>query len=101
MNLGRTIHVPAIALPGPLSEQPLPLGAVFLLSYQPGLSAPELKSIGAAEASARVYVTALNALAHADRGLTAVLRIVQHAPCFTLASAGLPETCAVIRAALD
>jgi hypothetical protein len=100
IHLGRTIHVPVQALPSQTIPQPLPLGGVFLLSYRPHLAAPALRAIGHAEASARLYVTALNALAHANKGLDAVVRIVENAPCFAVSSGGLQETCNLIRATL-
>ena len=74
-----------------------PIGAVFILRHRPGLKVPDLRELGPAEASARLYVTALNVLAHANHGLDAVVRVVEHAPCFALDSADLSSTCALIR----
>jgi hypothetical protein len=101
MHLGRTIHVPVGSLPGAAILEPAPLGAVFLLKRDRGLSAPEARAIGPAEAGARLYANALNALAHANHGLDAVARIAESVPCFTVSSAGLPATCSLIRAALE
>jgi hypothetical protein len=101
MPLGRTIHIPACSLPGAAVSEPRPLGAVFLLKYQPNLTAPEVRAIGPAEAGARLYTSALNALAHADHGLDAVARIAEHVLCFSVSSAGLPSTCRLIRAAFE
>jgi hypothetical protein len=101
MQLGRTMHVPARALPGAVVSEPRPLGAVFLLRFRPDLPAPEVRAIGPAEAAARLYVNALNALAHTDHGLDAVARIAEHVPCYTVSSAGLRETCSLIRSAFD
>ena len=101
LHLGRTSHVPVTALPAPLADDPLPLGAVFLIRYDANLARPQLHELGAAEASARIYVTALNALAHPDRGLGVALRIAQRVPCFLLDTAELGESCEIIRAAID
>ena len=101
IHLGRTFHLPAESLPGAVISEPCPLGAVFLINYSPDLTAPTLRSISPAEAAARLYVTALNALAHARHGLDAVVRIAQHVPCFAVSSAGLPATCALIRNAAE
>jgi hypothetical protein len=60
-----------------------------------------VRAIGPAEAGARLYANALNALAHADHGLDAVARIAEHVPCFSVSSAGLPSTCRLIRAAFE
>ena len=97
IHLGRTIHVPAESLPGPLASARRPIEAVFLLRHRPGLNAPDLRELGRAEASARLYVTALNVLAHPNQGLDAVVRVAEHVPCFALDSADLPLTCALIR----
>ena len=101
LHLGRTIHVPVTALPAALADDPLPLGAVFLIRHDPDLAHPQLRRLGVVEASARIYVTALNALAHSDRGLDVALRIAQRVPCFALGTAELGETCAVIRSAIE
>jgi hypothetical protein len=96
--LDRTIHVQTRLLPSAVVSGPRPLGAVFFVHYRPDTSAPELRAITPAEATARLYVTALNPLAHPYRGLEATARIAEHVPCYTLSSAGLPATCELIRA---
>ena len=101
IHLGRTMHVPARSLPSATVAEPRPLAAVFLVSYCPGLNAPMLSAISPAEASARLYATALNALAHPHHGLDAVVRIAEHVPCFTVSSAELPATCSLIRTAAE
>ena len=84
----------------PYAYTPFPLGAVFLVKYRPDLSEPKLHCISAAEAGARLYLTALNALSHPNRGLDAAIRIAEQVPCFAIESAKLPATCALIRSAL-
>ncbi len=101
IDLGRTIHVPVPCLPSAVITAPRPLGAVMLIRYSPEHSAPDLRRISAAEASARLYVTALNALSHPNRGLDAVVRIAERVPCFALDSADLPVTCALVRSAAE
>ena len=101
IRLPRTMHVPTKSLPAPTVTEPLPLGGVFLLRYRPDLEAPELQTIGAAEAGARLYLTALNALAHRDHGLDAIVRIVSHVPCYALSTADLARTCELIRTAVE
>jgi hypothetical protein len=97
IHLGRTIHIPAEFLPDPGAPARRPIGAVLLLTRRPGLNAPHLRELGRAEASARLYVTALNLLAHPNHGLDAVMQIAERAPCFALESADLSSTCALIR----
>jgi hypothetical protein len=40
-------------------------------------------------------------MVRADAGLDPVLRIAKQLPCLALPSASLPETCALIRAAIE
>jgi len=101
LHLGRTIHVPVPHLPGKCVQQPLPLGAVLLVGHVPALTAPTLRPLSTAEASTRLYTTALNALAHPDRGLAPAIQIARSVPCFEVATAGLSETSELIRNALD
>ncbi len=101
IDLGRTLHVPVAAMPGEAITGSLPLGAVFLVRHCPDSAKPVLRALGPAEAGARLYVTALNALAHPNRGLDAVVRIAEQAPCFDIATSELPATCAMIRSALE
>jgi hypothetical protein len=101
LDLGRTIHVPASAMPKAAIREPRPIAALFLVKYSSGLSAPSLRALGAAEASAHLYVSALNTLAHPNRGLDAVVRLAENVPCFALATADLPSTCALISSAME
>ncbi|MEP6942067.1 MAG: hypothetical protein ABI981_03990 [Betaproteobacteria bacterium] len=100
LNLGRTLHVPAQSLPGATVSGPCPVVAVFVLKYSPQLAVPTVRALGASEASARLYVNALNPLAHPFHGLDAVVRIAETVPCFGVESAGLASTCALIRESL-
>jgi hypothetical protein len=101
MHLGRTIHIPVDTLPGRAISEPRRLAAVFLLKYRPDLRAPQIRAIGCAEAGARLYANALNALAHKDHGLDAVARIAAQVPCFEVLSAALPASCELIRATFE
>jgi hypothetical protein len=74
---------------------------MFLIQYRSELDAPRLHTISPSEASARLYTSALNALAHPNHGLDAVVRIARHVPCYYVSTAGLPATCALIRAAAE
>ncbi len=91
------MHVSPQSLPGATVSEPCRLVAVFLLKYSSDHGVPRVRSLGAAEASARLYVNALNPLAHPLHGLDAVVRIAQTVPCFDVESAELAATCALIR----
>ncbi len=101
VHLGRTIHVPVAYFPEETVSEPRPLGVVFLLEHRPELKAPEMRAMRPAEASARLYVNALNALAHPNGGLDAVVRIAGHVPCFAIASTELAATCALIASTVE
>jgi len=100
VRLGRTLHVPVRALPAPYHAGTRPVAAVFLLTYRPELPGPQIEPMNAAEAAARLYVNALNALAHPHLGLDAVLSIAQAVPCFRLQTAGLKASCELIQATM-
>jgi len=102
VDLGATIHVPPPSLPGGAVHEPTALAAVFILSRPRGTAgAARLRRLGAAEAAARLYTHTLNALAHRNRGLDAVVRIAERVPCFAVASGELRATCALIRAKVE
>ena len=101
LDLGRTTHVPAGAMPETAILGPRPIAALFLVKYSRGLSAPSLRALGAAEASAHLYASALNPLAHRNHGLDAVVRLAENLPCFALAAADVRSTCALIRSAME
>ena len=96
MRLNRTLHVPAHELPAPIVGEPCPLDAIFLLRHDPTATEPSLRRLTAAEAAARLFVHALNALAHSNAGLDAVLHITSNARCYALTTAALPETCELV-----
>ncbi len=96
LDFGRTVHVPVHALPAETPPGPCELGAVLFVRYRGDLRAPVLRAIGPAEAGARMYVTALNALAHRNRGLDAVVHIAERVPCYCLDSADLAITCDMV-----
>lgn len=102
LDLGRTLHVPTSALPSPaLIADPLPLGALFFVRHRPELETPKIRRMDPAEAGVRLYVVALNALAHPNRGLDAALRIASGIPCFEVWTTGLPASCATIGVAAE
>jgi len=98
VRLGPRIHVSPRALPSPSVVGPRPLAAAFLVTYRPELAAPRLRTLGRAEASARLYVSALNPLAHANLGLDATVQIAERTPCFAVDTAELSRTAALIGA---
>lgn len=102
LDLGRTLQVPASALPAAaLIAEPMPIGALFFVRHRPELDAPTLRRMEPAEAGVRLYVAALNALAHPHRGLDAALRIAAAVPCVELWTTDLAATCVALGTAAD
>lgn len=95
-----TLHVPPSECRGGISAQ-APLDAVVLLErFSSERERPTLRPAGPAEASARLMVHALNALAHDAGGLDAAQQMARTARCFVLEPASLGETCELLIGAL-
>ena len=101
IHLGRTMHVPTRVFPGNVIGEATPLAAIFLLNYSPHLAQPSIDLIGSGEASAHLYVAALNALAHPNQGLDAAVSIAQYVPTYAVNTADLRATCALIRSVIE
>jgi hypothetical protein len=97
----RGFHIGADALSSGMRGAPARLAAIFFLRYARGASQPSACAISAAEAGARLYVNVLNALAHAEDGLDAAIRVTRHTPCFELTTSDLGATCEVVRSTVE
>jgi len=96
-DFGRTMRLPVTGISAAVSSGPCPLGAVLFVRYSADLTQPALLSVSAGEATARLYLSTLNALSHPSNGLDAVMRIVRAVPCFQLeTTADLKATCELI-----
>lgn len=101
LRTSRSRHVAVEQLPAGLAACPLPIGAIVFVRYRPDLGAPVLRPMGPAEAAARLYTQALNALAHPEDGLDAALQIVRGARCFALETTpALDRSCELLVRAL-
>lgn len=102
ISLGRTMHVPTTQLPlASAWNAGRPLAAIFHVAYTPSAAQPCVSAMSAAEATAHLYVNALNTLSHPAHGLDAVARVAEHVPNFRVATGDLPMTCARIIEALE
>lgn len=88
-RLRTTLHVPIASLPASLGPAVCPIEAIVFVRYASASTVPALRRLSSAEAGARLYTTALNALAHSARGLDAVLHVASRARCFVLETADL------------
>jgi hypothetical protein len=91
--LASTLHVPVANLPARLGPATCAVEAIVFVQHDRALTVPRLRRLGSAEAGARLYTTALNALAHPDNGLDVVLKIASHARCYLLHTADLEQSC--------
>jgi hypothetical protein len=101
INFGQACYIPLPVLPETANGDSVRLAGVFFVSHHPENQEPRVVPVSSAEASARLYTVALNALAHADRGLQAAVRIAESVPCFALASADLGATAVLVRSMMD
>lgn len=97
VDLGRTLHVPVAALPATAAPAPCPLAGILFVRHDPLLREPVLRPLHAAEAGARLYVSTLNALAHARHGMDAVVGLAKSVPSWSLSTAGLQASCRLVR----
>jgi hypothetical protein len=100
-STSRGFHVPTDAIAGGVAARAVPLAAIVFLRYTAGAAQPAIERIGAAQAGARLYANALNALAHPGDGLDAALHIAARTACFHVTTAALAATCALVKATLD
>ena len=90
LRTARTIHVRAGDLPGGICAEPTRLSVILFVG--PRSERPSVRPIRAAEATARLYAQALNALAHPDAGLDPAVSLATGAMCFELSPGRLDET---------
>ena len=100
LRTSRTLHVPVKEIPNGVAKGPLPLAAIFFICHRSEGSEPKVQPISKAAATARLLANALNPLAHPGDGLDGAAEIAASLACFELVSADLPETCALVKAAL-
>lgn len=101
LSTASTLHIPTDALPGEVESTPLPLGAILFLRYCPTAAQPEIRTLGKAEAAARLLANALNPLAHPGAGLDGAIAITRRYTCFALYTADLTATCTLVKATLE
>jgi hypothetical protein len=86
------VHVPVRALPAPLAQLPSPLASIVFVRYRPETQQPFVREVGGAEAGARLFAQALNALAHPQEGLDAAINLARGSRCFSLETGDLRAT---------
>jgi hypothetical protein len=94
VRTSRSFHVRDVPASG--DRAPALVRAVVFVHYDPAASAPTVRQLTPAQASARLYANALNPLAHEGAGLDGAVRITTARPCYDLVTAELPATCALL-----
>ena len=100
LSTARALYIPLTEFSTGVGSGPAPVAAIFFLRYCPQASRPAVHPISKAEAGARLFAHALNPLAHPAEGLDGALAIAARSACFTLDTAELPTTCALVTATL-
>jgi len=90
-----TRYVPVECLPAPLAPFPSPPATIFFIRYRPRAT-PSVRKLAAAEAGARIFAEALNALAHPGGGLDVAIDIAKRSRCFGMETGDLRATSQLI-----
>jgi hypothetical protein len=98
LSTSRGFHVTAATLASGSRATTAPVAAICFLRYTPEALRPSIERISAAQAGARLYANALNALAHPEEGLDGAIHIARTTACFDVATAELAATCALVKA---
>jgi hypothetical protein len=97
VDLGRTIHIPVGTLPYRHRKKSIPLTTLFFPQRANAAIEPSLIPMSKAQAATRLYVNALNPLAHPGDGLDASIELVRNSQCYELNIGDLSATAALIR----
>lgn len=96
----RGVHIPPSKMPTMVVSAGLPIGALLFVEYRADADRAKISRIDGAEAAARLYPNVLNALAHSDDGLDAVVGLTRNISCHRVTAADLNDTCDVIERTL-
>jgi hypothetical protein len=101
LETSRMVCIPAEALPKGTGENKVPLATVFFVRHCPEAAQPSIRLMAKPRAAAQLLASALNPGAHSENGLDAAVKIAERVDCYDLVTAGLSETCAIIKDALN
>lgn len=97
MRFPDDLYIPVAATPG---IGVLALHGILFLHRRVEFSAPVVQHLALSDAAARVYINALNPLAHPGSGLDAAIAIARRVPCLDVALGPLPASIAAIRSVM-
>lgn len=97
LRTATALHIPTRVMPSPVMLYPMPVCAILFLTRPADAQHACLRPLEAAEAAARLFTNALNALAHSGEGLDPAIRIAQQVACYELVATDLTATCQVVR----
>jgi hypothetical protein len=93
-------HIAAHRLPGGRDAKSLPVAAMFFLRRDGANGQPVVRRLSPAECVARLYASALNALAHREAGLAPAVRLARAVPGFEVDTASLTRAARAMTAVL-
>jgi hypothetical protein len=93
----RTDWMLCVSSPTAIPSKHPSIGAIIFLQHIPGANRPSTRVVGQAEAAARILAATLNPSAHEENGLVAAAKIASHVPSVEVSTAGLAETCLLIK----
>ncbi len=71
------------------------------LEHRDASAQPEITPVGPAEATARIYASSLNALAHDGKGVDACLALARVCPAYRIVTGELRSSCTELRSLFD
>ncbi|MDH5426433.1 MAG: hypothetical protein OEY29_15710 [Gammaproteobacteria bacterium] len=98
----RTMHIPTDSIPSVAKpDEHFPVRYVFFLARDPEQQESSVVRLTDSEAAMRLYVNALNQLAHDNAGLSAVANLAQVFECYGLYTGSLSSSVALLRGMMD
>jgi hypothetical protein len=96
LDLEETLHIPVSAMPSGVHYASCEIAALIFIRYDAAAREPRLHRLTPAEATVRLYVSALNPLAHGRSGLDAVAHIAERVASWSLESSELGDSCRIL-----
>jgi len=98
LQTSHTLHVPVKCMPSDAISKPTKVGVIFFLR---DFSSPAVGPMRKADAATRLFMNALNPLAHTADGLDAAIDLVENNICFELFAGEISATCSLIKTTLN
>jgi hypothetical protein len=97
LQTSRMLCVPTSAFPNGVTEKRIPLRAIFFVRHDSEAARPFLRLMSKVEAAAGILANTLNPGSHSGNGLDAAVEMSTRIICYELLTAGLLETCNLVK----